>query len=90
MHARRLSRPSRPALAALAALLLGTAPARASTFSLSGPTSGTCSNVTFTVSRDDASFSETVRCRTIGITAHPTQHFFPVDAQLVFAAGEST
>ena len=91
MHARRLSRPSRPALVALAALLLGAAPSRASTFSLSGPTSGTCSNVTFTVSRDgDTTEAETVSFRTAALSAFPGQHFVSTNGTLSFAAGETS
>ena len=59
-------------------------------YTISGPSSGSCSNVVFTITRSGSAIPETVRCRTIGITAYPTQHFAPVNTQLVFAVGESS
>ena len=89
MHVRPL-RPSpslpRLALAALAALLLAAAPARAaSTFSV------TASGNTFTITRSgDVGSAETVRFRTVGISAFPGQHFVATNGVLEFAAGETS
>ncbi len=76
-----------PAVAA-AALLVCTAALRlaaASTFSVMSSTSGY--QTTFLVSRSDASIAETVRFRTVSLSAYAAQHFTVRSGTLVFPVG---
>jgi uncharacterized repeat protein (TIGR02543 family) len=85
MHALPLSRSSRLARAALAALLFAAVPAAASTFSV------TASGSTFTITRSgDVGAAETIRFRTVGISAFAGKHFVATNGVLAFAAGETS
>ena len=69
----------------LAALLLSAASAPASTFSV------TNAGATFTITRSgDTSASETVRYRTVPLTAYPGQHYTAKSDTLVFAPGQTS
>ena len=50
----------------------------------------TASNNTFTISRDSTDTAETVRCRTVGLSALPGIHFTNVDTTLTFSVGEGS
>ena len=69
----------------LASLLLSAASAPASTFSV------TNAGATFTITRSgDTSASETVRYRTVPLTAYPGQHYTAKSDTLVFAPGQTS
>ena len=69
----------------IAPLLLAAASAPASTFTV------TSSGSTFTITRSgDTSASETVRYRTIPLTAYPGQHYTAKSDTLVFAPGQTS
>ena len=69
----------------LASLLLSAASAPASTFSV------TNAGAPFTITRSgDTSASETVRYRTVPLTAYPGQHYTAKSDTLVFAPGQTS
>jgi len=71
----------------LLALIVSVA-ANASTYSVTSSTSGT--TTTFTITRTSSTTSETVRYRTVSLTAVEGQHFNAVSGDITFAAGESS
>ena len=74
------------AATALAAVLVASGlPARASTFTVSG------SGSTFTISRSgDTNAAETVRYRTVPLSAFPWQHYSATNGVIAFAPGQTS
>ena len=72
---------------AAAALFLVHAAVHASTFSISSSTSGTTTR--FIVTRDDATAEETVKYRTVGLSAYAGQHFTEKSGTLTFPTGQT-
>ena len=68
-------------------LVAGTSAFAASTFTITSSTSG--SSTRFIVTRDDATAAETVRYRTVGLSACAGQHFAATSGTLNFAAGQA-
>ena len=74
--------------AMIAAVALGAAnPARASNFTVTSSTSG--SSARFIVTRDNATAAETVRYRTVSLSAYAGQHFTSATGTLTFPAGQT-
>ena len=73
----------------IAALAVGQSAWAASTWSVTSSTSGT--TATFTITRSgDTSVAETVRYRTVSLSAIEGQHFTAVSGSLTFADGETS
>ena len=76
----------RSTLAAMIAVA-GVVVARASNFTITSSTSG--SSARFIVTRDDTTAAETVKYRTVGLSAYAGQHFTEKSGTLTFPAGQS-
>ena len=71
----------------IAALAAGQSAWAASTWSVTSTTSGT--TTTFTITRSESATAETVRYRTVSLSALEGQHFTAVSGTLTFAADET-